>query len=106
VDKPTAAILLTLVVHVLGIGVLFWLALDGERFDRRGWWPQDGGDGGDGGGGSPAPEPEGPRDGVPLPDAEPAAVRLRSGHERLTGTPRRERRPQHAPDPARPRQPA
>jgi len=101
VDKPTAAILLTLLVHVLGIGVLFWLAFDGGM-DWRSWWPRD--DGGGGGGEPPADEPEGPRGGIPLDDAEPADVRLRTEHERLRR--RRTRRPEHAPVPARRRESA
>lgn len=110
-DKPTAAILLTLVVHFLGIVALLWLALDGERLHWRGWWPGDDGGGGDDG---PAADPPSPRGGgLPRPagighvlggDAVPAAVRLRTEHERLER--RRVRRPQHVPEPARPREPA
>lgn len=105
-DKATLAILLTLVVHVLGIAVLFWLAFDGG-LDWRTWWPGDGDGGGGGGDEPPAGEPEGPRGGVPLDDALPAGVRLRTEHERLRR--RRVRRPRHAPRtapaPARDREP-
>lgn len=94
-DKPTIAILLTFAVHVLGLVVLFWLALDGARLDWRGWWP---GDDGRGGGEPPADPP-------PLPDGDPAAVRLRTEHDRL-GAARRVRRPAHPPQPARTREPA
>ncbi|MFL5846505.1 MAG: hypothetical protein ACJ762_17610 [Solirubrobacteraceae bacterium] len=102
-DKPTAAILLTLIVHVVGIGALFWLAMDGS-FDWRSWWPGDDDD--HRGGGEPdRPAPVGPG-GVPIADAEPARVRLRTEHERLPGTRRPLRRPEHAPQPARTREPA
>jgi hypothetical protein len=101
VDNATAAILLTVVVHVVGLTVLVWLALGGERVDWRGWWP------GDGGGGEPrAGGPVGPGGGVPLEDALPAAVRLRTEHERLSGSWDVGRRPAHAPRPARTREPA
>lgn len=92
-DKPTIAILLTFAVHVLALVALFWLALDGARLDWRGWWP---GDDGDDGGEPPASPP-------PLPDADPAPVRLRTGHDRLSGGHRRERGPAHTPE--RTRQP-
>jgi hypothetical protein len=94
VDKPTAAILLTLVAHLFGIGALMWLAFDGSRFDWRSWWPSDE-DGGDDGGDVPA--------GPPLPDAGPSGRRVRTEHDRPPR--RRVRRPQHAPDPARTREP-
>jgi hypothetical protein len=95
VDKPTLAILLTLGVHALGIGALFWLAL-GSQLDWRSWWPGDDTDDGDGGS-----EPYGP----PLPGADPARRRIRTAHERLADGRRPSRRPEHAPLPGRTREP-
>jgi hypothetical protein len=86
VGKETAAILLITAVHVVGAGVLLWLMLGEERLDWNGWWRPD--------------EPLDPRpsgDGLPLPDADPAAVRLRTAHERLGNGRRRVRGPAHAP---------
>ena len=104
-DKPTIAILLTLAVHLAGIGALLGLAFASQAGDWRSWWP--GEDDGPGGPGASAPAPDGPRGGgLPLPDAEPAAVRLRTAHERLADRSRRVRRPEHAPEPARTREPA
>lgn len=101
-DNPTLALLLTLVVHLVGIVALLWLAFDG-RMDLRAWWPRED-DGGGGGPGAPAPD-DPPGGGIPLPGAEPAAVRLRTEHDRAP-TPRRVRRPAHAPEPGRTREPA
>jgi hypothetical protein len=48
--------------------------------------------------GNPPAPPKPPRGGIPLPDAEPASVRLRD-HRRLADRqPRRERRPAREPD--------
>jgi hypothetical protein len=105
VDKPTLAILLTFVVHVLGIGALFWLAFDGSHFDWRSWWPGD--EGGNGGSEPPAGPGGGPGGNtLPLPSADPAALRLRTEHERLADVRRRTRRPVHEPEPGRVREPA
>jgi hypothetical protein len=55
-------------------------------------------DGGGRGPGGPRLRPDGPRGGIPLPDATPARVRLRD-HERLgERLPRRERRPVREPE--------
>ncbi len=101
-DKQTAALLLTVAVHVVAVAVLVWAALGEQCLDWRGWWPGD-----DGSGDPPGPEP-GPRrsDDLLLPGAEPSGVRLRDEHERLSDVRRRARRPAHAPEPARPREPA
>ncbi len=48
----------------------------------------------------PFTPPNAPRGGLPIPDAEPARVRLRD-HDRLTGPAVRERRPAREPAPAR-----
>jgi hypothetical protein len=63
----------------------------------------EGGEDGGGGGGKrrPQPRPSRPSGGLPLPDAEPARVRLRD-HVRLTEKlPRRVRRPAREPEPER-----
>ncbi|MGA2009195.1 MAG: hypothetical protein ABSH51_01490 [Solirubrobacteraceae bacterium] len=64
----------------------------------------DGDDGGGGGGGRgpgnpPGPRPVSPRGGLPLPDAEPGRVRLRSHDRRLGARPSHRRR--GAPEPLR-----
>jgi hypothetical protein len=64
---------------------------------------EDSGGGGGGGGGPrrPLPRPSRPSGGLPLPDAEPARVRLRD-HMRLTDKlPTRIRRPAREPTPER-----
>jgi hypothetical protein len=99
---------LTLVVHVLGAGVLVWNLLDGEGFDWHVLWPRDD----DGRGRGDEPEADEPRPGgggvtltpPPLPDAAPSAVRLREPGRIAAGHPRPARRPEHAPE--RPRVPA
>jgi hypothetical protein len=101
------AIVLTLVVHVLGAGVLVWNLLDGEGFDWRTLWPRDD-DGGGGGWPEPPSGPEPDGGGVPavpfLPDAAPSAVRLREPGRIGDGYPRPGRRPEHVPE--RPRVPS
>lgn len=98
VDKEVAALVLTIVVHLLGMGALVWaLVLDDEdRRDWRGWF---GGD--DDPDHEPPHEPQpGPGgDGlpIPLPDAAPSAVRLRDGGRLADAHPRPERRPAHPP---------
>ena len=97
---------LHLVALLLG-GLLFAMFL---RADSRSnpKSSEDDEDGGGGGGNDritdrPKTSPSG---GIPLPDADPAPVRLR-GHERLADLmPRRARRPAHDPLPARPRVPS
>jgi hypothetical protein len=102
------AILLTLLAHVIGAGVLIYFLLDGEGFDWHVLWPRD-----DDGRGGPGPDVDDPRDdrpdgGVlapvpPLPDAAPSAVRLREPGRIAEGYPKPARRPEHAPE--RPRIP-
>ena len=94
---PVLAILLTLVVHVVGLCALLWFAgpdiVDMFRMrpdDRR----DDGGPGFD----EPQDEPSPSGDGVPpMPDADPAPVRLREPG-RLAPHYRRERRPAREPE--------
>lgn len=98
-----AALVLTVLVHVLGAGVLIWGMIDRDdpdsRASWRGFWP------GDDDGPKPtppAPQPSGGRERVPLlPDAAPAAARFREGARLGDLTPPRERRPAHPPAPVR-----
>lgn len=95
---------LHLVALALG-GALFAMLFRSEPVTP--WRPADEED--DSGGGSdrlaPGPRGGGPRDGVPLPDAEQAPVRLRE-NGRLADAYPFPRRREHAPAPARPNVPA
>ena len=73
---------------------------------RGGGPPPDGGDGGGGTGPEPPspPPPFRPRGGLPLPDAEPAKIRLRD-HRRPTWRPARSRGGPCHPHPLRPARP-
>lgn len=87
-------------VHLVGlvcVGVLLIPALreqdappprrtDGENDDGWGRGPK-----------SPPEPPAPPRGGIPLPDAEPARIRLREGERLGDKLPRRERRPAREP---------
>jgi hypothetical protein len=104
VTKEVLALALTVLVHVVGMGALVWALLrdDDTRQDWRGWWG-----GGDDDGN--APPPDGPRGGgLPLPDAEPSAVRLREPGRLADAHAPSPRRPSHPPDrvPEREREPA
>src|SRR4051794_26676154 len=97
---------MTLLLHVLGAGVLVWALLDGEKIDWRSIFPRD-----DWGGPPPGDEPQDPEPpaptgglGVPLPDASPSGVRLREPGRISEGHPAPARRPAHAPE-RRPRVP-
>lgn len=88
----------------LGLGAALLLPiLRDEKVDARAARGEDE----DGGGGSdrrPPIAPRGPRpgEGLPLPDAAPARVRLREPARLADLLPgRRPRRPEHAPEPAR-----
>ena len=87
-------------MHLLGLicaAVLILPALrDSPDLPRR---PDGGSDDGWGGGpdGPPTP-PTPPPGGIPLPDAEPAAVRLRDHRKLPAHLPRRERRPVREPE--------
>lgn len=98
-------------LHLLGLGFGMVLLLPLLRDEQPISWapPQDEDDGGGGGGGNdrnlPTP-PRGPSSGgLPLPDAVPARVRLRSGERLADLVPTRERRPAHAPSPSPQRTP-
>ena len=99
---PEAALLLTLVVHVIGSVVLIWALFAGQdpRPDWRGWWRGDGPDDPE----PPAREPRGPSgDGLPLPDAQQSAARLREQGRIAVRYERPARRPARQPtrEPAR-----
>jgi hypothetical protein len=99
VSGEVAAILLLAVVHIAGAALLIGLMFDGTDSAWRGWWPHD--DRPE----DPGPEPADPPAGtLPLPDAAPAALRLREPG-RLADAHERHRRPEHAPEPARRREP-
>ena len=105
-DKEVAALVLTIVVHLLGMAALVWALVldDDDRRDWRGWF---GGD--DDTDHEPPREPKpGPGgDGlpIPLPDAAPSPVRLREGGRLADAHPRPQRRPAHAPERAPERSP-
>lgn len=100
-EAELAAIVLTVVVHVIGAGVLVWAMFDGDnKPDWRSLWPRDDDDGG-GSDGPPAPEPVGPGGPELLPESAPARVRLREPGRLADAHPRPARRPEHAPEPAR-----
>jgi hypothetical protein len=90
---------LHLVALLLGIVLFVMFIRSGSESD--GSSPEDEGGGGGGNDRLPdRPPTTSPRGGLPLPDAEPAPVRLR-GHERLADLrPQRERR--HVTEPSRP----
>jgi hypothetical protein len=97
---PVAAILLTLIVHLIAFVLLF--AMMGREMLDTFRSPKRGDDGDDGGlGFEPQPAAPGPSDGgLPLPDAEQAPKRLREPGRIAEQYPRRPRRPEHVPDPA------
>src|ERR1700683_1708533 len=86
-------------VHLIGlvcVALLLYPALKDNPVgaDRR---SDEGGDGGGPGPSPPPPLPAPPRGGIPLPDAQPAGIRLRE-HGRLSDRlPARERRPRREP---------
>jgi hypothetical protein len=102
VNLEVAAIVITVLAHFVGAGVLVWALLDGEQIDWRGTlWPRD--DDGGGGGWPEPPVDEGPDGGgvpapTPLPDAAPSPVRLREPGRIAPGYPRPQRRPEHVPE--------
>lgn len=89
-------------VHLLGLGCVALLMFPALRDNPMGPDRRPDGEGDEGWGRGPKrppSPPEPPRGGIPLPDAQPAGVRLRE-HGRLGDRlPRRERR--SSPEPAR-----
>src|SRR4051812_4466552 len=95
-NGPVLAILLTLVVHLVGICALLAFA-GGEILDMFRMRPDNGDDGPGPGFDEPLDDPSPGGDRVPpLPDADPAPVRLREPG-RLAPHYRRERRPAREP---------
>jgi hypothetical protein len=94
VSTEVAALALTFAVHVFGAAVLIVNMFDRDEPLWRNWWPTDREDDG------PPPPPPPPRrgpDGLPLPDADQSAQRLR-GPGRIGPWRRGPRtRPDHAP---------
>lgn len=97
---------LTFLVHVLGAVALIWAMLDDERGWRaiKDWWPRDDDPRRDDD--DPVQGPDGPRGlpaALPMPTAEPSAVRLREPGRIGEQKPRPARRPEHEPtrEPAR-----
>ncbi len=96
-------VLLAAAIHVAGLALAVVLLLPVLRGDREATRRES--DDGDDGGGNLRRRPPAPTDprggGLPLPDAQPAAVRLR-GPERLSDLrPGRVRRPAREPAPER-----
>lgn len=114
-NTEVAALVLTVVVHLIGAGALIWGMVDRDDPDRgswRDWWPRD--DRGDGGPDAPdGPEPAPRGGGLPVPvpvldDSSPAPGRGDRSHPARIGdrTPRPARRPAHPPAPVPDRTPA
>jgi hypothetical protein len=101
VTKEVLALALTVLVHVIGMAALVWALLidDDNRPDWRGWWP-----GGDDEPPAPPPPP-GPRDGLPMRDAEPSHVRMREPGRLSDAHQRPQRRPAREPERAPARDP-
>jgi hypothetical protein len=88
-------------MHLLGLGCAAILILPALR-DDRGFPPSHSDPGSDGGWGRgpdpPLMPPDKPRGGIPLPDAEPAGIRLRDHRTLGERLPKRERRPAREPE--------
>ena len=85
-------------MHILGIACALALIIPALR--DRPEPPQPPSDGSDGGGGLHRPSPDAPmrpRGGIPLPDAQPAHIRLREPSRLGDLVPHRERRPTREP---------
>lgn len=100
------ALALTLLVHVLGAGLLIWGMLDRGPGDGRGGRPPrgdgPGGRGPDGGPAEPAgPPPGGGRSPLPLPTTQPSRLRMRERGRIAERCPGPGRRPAHDPRPRR-----
>lgn len=92
-------------VHVIGLVCIAALMLPALREPPEPPWNADSDDGWGNEPRKPQVPPRRPPGGLPLPDAQPARVRLR-GHERLADAlPPRERRPAREPEPVPAREP-
>ncbi len=107
-NTEVIALVVTIVVHIVGAGVLIWGMIDQEHPDGGGgwrdWWPRDD-RGDDGPPADPEPRPSGGTalDVPVLPQSSPAPGRVREGGRIGDRTTRPARRPAHppAPTPAR-----
>jgi hypothetical protein len=99
---PVLALLLTLLVHVVGMVVLIAAmgrdVLDVFRSKPRYRGGED--DGGEPPADEPVPSPQGDGGGLPLPDADQAPVRLREPGRIARRYPRPARRPDREPAPS------
>jgi hypothetical protein len=87
-------------MHLLGLVCAAVLIIPALR-DDPGLPPRrsdPGSDDGWGRGPGNPPPPKPPRGGIPLPDAEPAGIRLRDHRKLGDGLPKRDRRPAREPD--------
>jgi hypothetical protein len=89
VSSEELALVITFLIHVVGICVLFGALLLSEGGGWRDWWPRDDDDDG-------PPDP-GPGPAPPLPDADPSPARLREPGRIADAHPGPARRPRHAP---------
>lgn len=101
-SKEVAALLLIGAVHVVAAVALVWALVGEDGIDWRSLWPRDDDDGGGGDSGGAPRTPRDP-DGLPLPDAARAPVRLREPGRLADLRPsHHERRPAHPPVPPAP----
>lgn len=99
-------VLLVVGMHLLALACAGVLIVHAMRAETTVGWRGSGGESDDGPGNDrwrPRRSPRGPGGGLPLPDAQPARVRLRDHTRLVDRAPRRERRPAREParEPAR-----
>jgi hypothetical protein len=104
-DGASIALVVLVLPHLIGGAFLAWWILPASaKHELRGWFRDDGGE--ERPSGRPdAPVGGGGRSNVPLPDAAPAAVRMREPGRLGDGRPVPRRRPQHPVEPERHRDP-
>lgn len=104
-DGASIALVVLVLPHLIGGVFLGWWILPASaKRELRGWFRDDGG------GERPSDRPDAPlggggRSNVPLPDASPAAVRMREPGRLGDARPVPRRRPQHPVEPDRHREP-
>lgn len=102
--EETLVVVIFGTLHLVGLGLGMVLLLPLLREETVTPWlpPQEDDDGGGGGNDRILPDPpRGPSSGgLPLPDAVPARVRLRSGERLADHVPPRDRRPAHPATPS------